>query len=108
VLDDRVRVQRGQERSKELPAETTNQAQLTATDASKADDAAQSRATAASQVKTMKTRTLNSPSVMVLITKRLKVRVRQQHTCITPSSMRAVQHNRKQRQKVKSRHLSCE
>lgn len=45
MLDDRVRVQRGQERSKELPAETTNQAQLTATDATKADE--QSRATAA-------------------------------------------------------------
>jgi hypothetical protein len=49
VLDDRVRVQRGQERSKELPAETTNQGQLTTTDATKAGDAAQSRATSASQ-----------------------------------------------------------
>lgn len=49
MLDDRVRVQRGQERSKELPAETTNQGQLTTTDATKAGDAAQSRATSASQ-----------------------------------------------------------
>ena len=51
------------------------------------------------QVKTMKTRTLNSPSVMVLITKRLKVRVKQQHTCTAPSNMHAVQQNQKQRQK---------
>lgn len=54
------------------------------------------------QVKTMKTRTLNSPSVMVLITKRLKVRVKQQHACTAPSNMHAVQQNQKQRQKVEN------
>ena len=107
MLDDRVRVQRGQERSKELPAETTNQVQLTTTDATKAGDAAQSRATSASQNN-------EDTDIKLSIRNGLDHKAPESTRQTTAHLHRPLQHARcaagpeTTAKKSKTRHLSCE